>query len=870
MEVGVRLPVPLEWLEARLFGGYYAFQPVWEGDVADNNQIEGFKGRLEFRIHDHFLIDAEVFEDDRLFGSDYLVSARVRLPFDLGAISRGENPFRAEAAPAPVYSPRLTEMVMRDPHIQIRQETGVSTQSWQETSVSSRSYPVLEGVIFVDGDNAGDPGENGSAENPFDVIQEGVDSSAASNMPNVFVHHAEQPYVENVEINSGIQLFGGAARFGNGSSPGNGLAPIVQSAGQAPFIFTFNGGTQALLRGFVFDGSNAVSGFPLIGGALFNNVPNVEVSQNHFQQLPIGVAGVYNNGLAADSFRMVVTDNAFKQTGLAIGGLLGTSGDFIVTDNRIEDALLGIGVISTGTQERSRTLISGNTIASSQPVDLLSFDAVNGLIGGFLPGSLPDTMPVPMIGGIVVGALDGKLSALVQDNQVQGALLGITGFSLNLAADRSDLDLAVINNSVQGGGLLQSLGLIMASGIPDTLPLLDTLPLVDTLPPLDLGGLELDMPFDIGLSGILTLAIGNNARINDAFIVDNLVQDHLLGITALAAAGGRSRRVTIEDNLLLNNALGITGLGLFGGNLSDLTIYNNAVIGGGSQPLMSLGGGLGLPLPEVPDISLAGITVAGYGDAVMKDILIDYNYVAGHALGINALGLDGSNLKGLTIVDNTLEENFSGVLMLGAGTDTNMSQALIAGNEISGAGASFIADLVGAFLSTPVLFPDLGLAGVVVAGINGAKINDFEVVENQIENQLIGVGIIGFGDAVMKDGIVAGNQISYAVSGIAAVSAAGSSINRLLIEQNFLYGIGIDFPSGVPIGPVTLFEDKALAGVGLLAISGDVKNTDVVNNLIFNNNIGVAAVEQAGGSTNGLFLLDNSFIDNDEDVVILP
>jgi|GEM_PF-1996497 len=856
VELGVKLPLSIDWLEARIFGGYYAFEPMWEGNLEDANDIDGFKGRAEFRIHDRILLDAEVFEDDRLFGSDYLISARVSLPFDLGAISRGENPFTYEPARESGISTRFTEMVMRDPHIQIRNETEVSTESFQETSTRTRTYAVLEDVIFVDGDNAADPAENGSAEHPFDVIQEGVDDSDARDLPNVFVHNADQPYVENVEVSETINLYGGAARFGKGTTPGDGTAPTVRPAGDGPFIFSFEGGEQVLLTGFTLDGApGATPPVPVIGGALVSNVPNVVLRQNTFRDLPVGVIGMYDGSVS--DFDMTVAENTFERNALAVGGLLQTSGTFTVADNTIQDSLLGVGVLGVNTSARAHTLISGNTMRYNTPLDPLTFPVVNELVEDFLPGSFPDELPLPMIGGVVVGAVNGKLSADIQNNDIQGPLLGITALSLNLYAPRTDLDLSITGNRVQGGGLADTVDLLIDTGLLDSLPL-----------PIDPEDLRL--PFDAGLSGIAALSIGPDARINDAVIEDNEVRDNLLGITLVAAADAKAKRGVISNNTLVDNGLGITALGISDGNLNRLAITGNTVDGGGLPKLVPLIERFTGPIPiEVPDASIAGITLLGFGTENMRNIVIDDNTVTDHALGVTAVSLQ-SNLKNLEVTGNTVDDNLSGVLLLGVGVDANLNNAIIADNTISGAGGAFVGDLIGLFLDEEIDFPDLGLAGVGVVAIDEARANAFSITNNTISDQLIGVAALGLGDAKLKNGIIADNTIDYGVAGIVGASIYDSAMNNLLIMDNDLTGVGINFPGGgLPIGPVTLFGDKALAGVGLLAYDGKTKDATIVGNTITNNDYGIAVLED-GGNNSGLTTAGNTFSNNTEDELINP
>lgn len=378
-------------------------------------------------------------------------------------------------------------------------------------------------------------------------------------------------------------------------------------------------------------------------------------------------------------------------------------------------------------------------------MDIRQFNIVDGFLEDFAPG-LPSELPLPMIGGVIVGAVDGQLEAQVTGNRIDGPLLGITALSLDLSSVGSDLDLLVADNTVLGGGLSETLDLILGSGI---LPF--------GVPPEGL-----NLPFRAGLSGILTLSIGEDARMNNMRILGNDVRDHLLGITSLALSGGQMEDGVIANNLLVDDVLGITAAGILGGNLNRLIIDSNEVDGGGTRKLVPIIEDLFAPLPfEIPDFSLAGITLIGVDTPYMNDIEVTGNNVHGHLLGISALGFGDLDMTSLLIAENTLERNFSGVLIYGLGSGIDMSGAVIGGNQISGGGTAFIADLISAFSGDPIVFPNWGLTGVAVVGVNDAQLQNFVIAENVITNQLIGIGAIGWNGANLNDGTIEDNQITY-------------------------------------------------------------------------------------------------------------
>lgn len=73
-ELGLKLPLPIG-PEVRLFGGYYSYDNPFGDDV------DGLKARLEIKTGPYLALDAEVFEDETLNGSDFFVGARLQIPF---------------------------------------------------------------------------------------------------------------------------------------------------------------------------------------------------------------------------------------------------------------------------------------------------------------------------------------------------------------------------------------------------------------------------------------------------------------------------------------------------------------------------------------------------------------------------------------------------------------------------------------------------------------------------------------------------------------------------------------------------------------------------------------------------------------------
>ena len=180
-EIGLRLPIKSDDVEARVFGGYYDF----DRDFGDD--ARGWKTRAELRVRSSLFLDAGLYENEDLTGSDWFAGARWSTPLDLGRLARGRNPFGAAKArlrgEPRAASARLTEMVLRDPQVRLEQSKFLENKALQQDdssssrSSSSQAYVVLPDVQFVDGD-AGAAGD-GTAERPFTTIQQGPTPSTA-------------------------------------------------------------------------------------------------------------------------------------------------------------------------------------------------------------------------------------------------------------------------------------------------------------------------------------------------------------------------------------------------------------------------------------------------------------------------------------------------------------------------------------------------------------------------------------------------------------------------------------------------------------------------------------------------------------------
>jgi hypothetical protein len=136
-EVGVLVPWVEEWFELRLFAGGYNYQDPRGGDIG------GFKARAEARVTEGVTLDLEYWEDEELVGGNWVGGIRVSVPFDIGNLFTGKNPFEGAGEifhrrKQHSMRDRLDEMVIRSHRIQ----TGTSDPKPMGTTTTTETQTV--------------------------------------------------------------------------------------------------------------------------------------------------------------------------------------------------------------------------------------------------------------------------------------------------------------------------------------------------------------------------------------------------------------------------------------------------------------------------------------------------------------------------------------------------------------------------------------------------------------------------------------------------------------------------------------------------------------------------------------------------------
>ncbi|NNE93546.1 MAG: hypothetical protein HKN23_18010, partial [Verrucomicrobiales bacterium] len=313
-EVGVLVPGVDEYVDLRLFIGSYGYDNPYGED------LNGVKARAELRLSSKLAVDATYYEDEEVRGDNWVFGMRMNIPIYPENLENGGNPFDgsfdglfdgvrggggrggknpvasarkigssasyitandrfnplskivAGASSAGVWD-RMTEEIIRDPYIKTTLSNYIENRDLLDIDrIITKDIVVIDGsVVFVDSTRG--PGGNGTFENPFNMIQSGVNAAAAlfGNNGDVVVHGSPAYTEDVVDAGAGVKVWGGGVG--------------VPALGGRRFRF---GGTPTLNGGFDFDdiphalisGFNINGGFAGGDGINFDDIGDVVIANN--------------------------------------------------------------------------------------------------------------------------------------------------------------------------------------------------------------------------------------------------------------------------------------------------------------------------------------------------------------------------------------------------------------------------------------------------------------------------------------------------------------------------------------------------------------------------------------------------------------
>lgn len=167
-EIGFLVPGLNEYFDLRLFAGGYNYQDPSGGDIG------GFKARAEARVTEGVTLDLEYWEDEELVGGNWVGGVRVSIPFDIGNLFTGKNPFEGAGdvfkfRKQHTMRDRMDEMVIRSHRIQTGNSSpepmgSTTTTGTQTITVDKKTMPPLTAPPVSNGEGEGDGKPEGEGQ----------------------------------------------------------------------------------------------------------------------------------------------------------------------------------------------------------------------------------------------------------------------------------------------------------------------------------------------------------------------------------------------------------------------------------------------------------------------------------------------------------------------------------------------------------------------------------------------------------------------------------------------------------------------------------------------------------------------------------
>jgi Inverse autotransporter, beta-domain len=151
VEAGFLVPGLDEYLELRVFGGYYHL----EGPFGRN--FDGFKARLEARFLPGVIADVEWYDDANVMGGHWTGGVRVSVPFSIFNLAQGRNPFEgftdAFTPRKREFRERMTDQIIRSHRIKTTESDPQPGQTRKFNQDTMETVGVVPPVDVPDPDD---------------------------------------------------------------------------------------------------------------------------------------------------------------------------------------------------------------------------------------------------------------------------------------------------------------------------------------------------------------------------------------------------------------------------------------------------------------------------------------------------------------------------------------------------------------------------------------------------------------------------------------------------------------------------------------------------------------------------------------------
>jgi len=633
LEIGVRAPEFWQPLQLRLYAGLYHY------DNPYGSNLSGFKSRAEARLWERLYLDLAYYEDDALVGGNFQVGVRVSIPLER----------RGWQAPPPAANTReqlhrrMVEPVVRHHRVQLADSGYIENTDLfkrevdRQTKTSSRrqTHTILDDVFFANNGDATNngiqesPGSDGTAQRPFNNIQDAVDAAAtfwlnSGNTGNVYVQGGGSIYTEDVDISGSMNILSSATIITGlgGKTFGTGDRPTLDGGFATPALNLTGQSLELSITGFeIINGYAGSNVFAFGNGIFVSQYDEVIIDDNIFDTNFAGVE--IANPADASAY---ITNNTFQGSPI-LDSLrliaLGSDSHFHVADNLFLDNPNRSSVFASSTLDANLSLnLENNTFLGTGQHAVLG----NAFGGEIFTMANNNTS----IGDFTFESIAGDTILLAFDNIFSGS-----GINMETLLGSESILIAE-NNSFTNGGITGNV-----SGLSEGV------------------FISSDNTFTDG--GIDFTSSGGSTAIT--VIQDNMFNDSDINLTVAGTILTSELVAIISDNELSNSSINLNQSGRT--DLEAIISENEINMGGINYARTGSTGFLNAPRPAT------------------TTLLITENEI-NDGTGIQ-LDFENRNTAEAIIADNTITNNTSdsaiGILV---GTRSILS-ASITGNQIHNA-----------------------------------------------------------------------------------------------------------------------------------------------------------------------------------------
>lgn len=404
-EIGYKLPLGLDDMEFRVYGGGYHF------DASNTRDVSGPRVRAEMRIDDisflgdgsRFTLGAEA-QDDDVRGEQYFGMARLRIPFSTllgGRRSDDISPLER----------RMTERVQRDVDV----VTGATTGAL-EAAVNPLTGQAFGNIAFA---NATGGGSGGSLTDPTDVqtavAQAGaggivvVDGTAGVvNTNGTITLAAGQTFTgADAPLNLAVQGTSSGATA-TAQISGGGARPTITSANNA--AANLQAATNTTIQNVNLNGG--------LSGIVATNTPGLAINN-------VNVAGTNPGNLAgsagisiANTVRATISNTTIGTNGgAAARGLLINNSGLVNASNVSVGGMTGAGATGILVQSSLNTNLTNSTVSS------VTGTGATGIAYNFSTGTISGAQ-VQQVGSAAAPGLNRGISLFDSIATVENSVIG--------------------------------------------------------------------------------------------------------------------------------------------------------------------------------------------------------------------------------------------------------------------------------------------------------------------------------------------------------------------------------------------------------------------------------------------------------------